>query len=310
MSETFDSVIGQIYNEARVLSLTKEEDNQIKKLLERYKSIKKIFDEAKIKDLTKVSAKQKAVVDNIKIEGKPLKIGGTLIEGDAYYGFYLPSINFTNRSVPGGKVTRAKVFVNFLPTHSNLEAMYIDKKVPFIIINDAHVNGDLASLYSLLVHELGHSVQNYKEQTPEYVQAYNNILKGLDWSKVDYYTDPSELEVQVGEIVANTRFYFDNEYIKYQKLNGTNGYPKRGWETRREQILLELKNFFSSPPKNYLEYRELKLPPYLKRSQEFLETISTLYYGDEEKLKKPWRKLQLALYTLYKDLETKYTEQT
>lgn len=321
MTQKFNCIIEKILCEARSLQLTSEEDLQVKNALEEYKELKALMDEVGVNNPKKISANQAQELSRYKIANRPIKFKKVSIAGDLYYGTQLSNIKYKDREKPEGEQdTEALVMVNFAEPLEDLSAVFYEEhpenKVyqPTIVINDLYVGGKIKDLYALISHELLHGVQKYKKKTAGYEQAIEDIRNNLEWDRVDYYTDPGELEAQIGEVVGNIRYYVENEYRKYQQLNRTEGYPEKGWPDKRNAILLELKNFFSSPPENYFEYKELKIPQYLKRSEEFLETIAGLYGASKEtdvghekkKWEAPWKRLSRALFSVYEDLNKQY----
>jgi hypothetical protein len=321
VTHNFNLITQRLLQEAGALQLTPEENDLVKNALEEYKELKTLMDEVGVTDVNKITRAQAQLLSAYKIAGRPLIFKRFTVAGDSFYGIQLSSIRHKDRNKKEGRQdTNALVFVNFAMPPEDLSAVYyevdkdFDVRQPTIVINDIYVGGKLKDLYALISHELLHGVQTYKKHSPGYESAIEDIRNNLEWDRVDYYTDPGELEVQIGEVVGNIYHYVENEYRKYQQLNKTEGYPEKGWKDKRNSILLELKNFLSSPPENYFEYKELKIPPYLKRSEEFLETIVGLYGASKETEKgfekkkwgAPWKRLQSALFNVYNNLEKKY----
>jgi hypothetical protein len=321
VTKIFNLLAEKYVTEARALQLTSEEDIQVKRIIEEYKELKNTLQKEGIKNPTRVSPSKLSSLSKYKIGGKPLKFKRVILSGDIYYGIELSHINYKDRSKKEGRQgTNALTFVNFDKPYEDLSAVIyeVDKKAgitrPVIVINDYYVQEDYKTLYALISHELLHGVQKYKEKTSGYEQAIEDIRNGEEWDRIEYYTDPGELEVQIGEIAGNIKHHFDLEYQKYQKLNKTEGFPSKGWPAKRDQLIDELKKFFSSSPENYFEQKTAKLPSYLKRSEEFLETVASLYGASKEtdELKErrqwetPWRRLQSVLFNLYQDLISKY----
>ena len=321
MTQRFNIITDKLLNEARALELTPEENAQVLKALDEYKEVKTWMDEVGINNPKKISKSQIGELSQYKINNKPIVYKEVKVGPDKYHGVQLSNIKFKDRKKKEGyQNTNALVFVNFDDPLEDLSAIIyeVDKVAgvnqPVIVINNDYVGGKMKDLYALISHELLHGVQKYKEKTDEYEQAIEDIRNNLEWDRVDYYTDPGELEVQIGEVVGNVRHFLENEYRKYQQINKTEGYPEKGWAARRNLILDELKAFFSSPPENYFEYKNLKIPQYLKRSEEFLETIVGLYGASKETEKgfekkeweSPWRRLQRALHSVYEELQKQY----
>lgn len=321
MTRNFNLKTQRILLEVSALQLTPEENDLVKNALEEYKELKTLMDEVGVTDPNKITRTQAQELSAYKIAGRSVVFKRFSVGGDTFYGIQLSSIKHLDRSKKEGRQnTSALVYVNFAQPLEDLSAVFyeVDKQFgvtqPTIVINDIYVGGKLKDLYALVSHELLHGVQTYKKHSPGYEQAIDDIRNNLEWDRVDYYTDPGELEVQIGEVAGNINHYVENEYRKYQQLNKTEGYPEKGWKAKRDLILLELKNFLSSPPENYFEYKELKIPPYLKRSDEFLETIAGLYGASKEtekgfekkKWSAPWKRLQAVLFNTYKNLEKKY----
>lgn len=306
------------------MALTPEEDQEVKKAIIEYKELISLMDEVGINNPHRLTPKQMLDLGQYKIAGKPIIFKDIYIGGERIHGIQLSDIKYKNRAKKEGKQdTKAIVYVNFAKAKIDLAAYIFEAdkenralgiKKPTVVINNDYVGGKLKDLYALISHEILHGVQRYKTRSPGYEQATEDIMNGLEWDKVDYYTDPGEMEVQIGEVVGNIRYYFDNEYSKYQKFNKTEGYPVKGWEERKKLILEDLKRFFSNPPENYYEYKKFKVPEYLKRSEDFIETIVGLYGASKETDKgyekkqweKPWRKLQSALFNVYNELDKKY----
>ena len=324
MTKNFNSKIQNLLNEARALELTQEEELEIKRAVEEYRELKALMDKVGITDPENITSKQRSELSQYKIGGKQVVFKNIDIGTESIGGVQLNNIKYKDRSKPENKQnTTALVYVNFEDTIDDLAAYIFEVdehnkalgiKKPTVVINNKYVGGKLKDLYALISHEILHGVQRYKKHSPGYEQATEDILNGLDWDRIDYYTDPGELEVQIGEIAGNVRHYIQNEYRKYQQLNKTDGYPEKGWASRYDKILSDLKTFFSSPPENYYEYKKIKVPDYLKRSEEFLETITSLYAAskdtdkgfEKKKWEMPWRRLQRALLSVYEEEKEKY----
>jgi len=321
VTQRFNTITERLLNEARALQLTPEENAQVKRALDEYKEVKTWMDEIGISNPKKISKAQIQELSQYKVNNKPIAFKDVYVGGDLYRGVQLSNIKYKDRKKKEGyQNTNALVFVNFADPLEDLSAIIyeVDKRAgvtqPVIVINNDYVGGKLKDLYALISHELLHGVQKYKKHSAGYEQAIDDIRNNLEWDRVDYYTDPGELEVQIGEVVGNVRHFIENEYRKYQQINKTDGYPEKGWAARRNLILDELKAFFSSPPENYFEYKNLKIPQYLKRSEEFLETIVGLYGASKEtdkgfekkRWEAPWRRLQRALHSVHEELEKEY----
>ena len=312
MTNNFNNTFEHFLRESRAIALTPEEDKNIKEAIKEYEELTMLMNEVGIVNPHKLTGKQIYELGQYKIAGKPIIFKDIYIGGERIHGIQLTDIKYKDRSKKEGKQdTKAIVYVNFAKAKINLAAYIFEVndenkelgiKKPTVVINNDYVGGKLKDLYALISHEILHGTQRYKTHTPEYEQATEDILNGLEEDKVDYYTDPGELEVQIGEVVGNIRYYFDRSHDVYSK--------SKSWPEKRKAMLADLKNFFSNPPENYYEYKKFKVPQYLNRSQDFLETIVGLYGASKETEKgfekkeweKPWRKLQAALFNVYNDL--------
>lgn len=91
---------------------------------------------------------------------------------------------------------------------SNDDALYIhnpngnDDSYGQIQVKFSLIFGDRQIILNKIVHELIHGIQNYKEYTKEYTKITKKInLQPIDWFL--YYTEQSEFETQIGELVYN-----------------------------------------------------------------------------------------------------------
>jgi hypothetical protein len=112
---------------------------------------------------------------------------------------------------------RIDVWIQDIPDRASWHQMY--KRSSYIIIglNLIIDNPDLA--LSSLVHEILHANQEYKKQSPEYDEAASKLSGETEEDWFYYYTEPKELEAQLGELGHNIVSYFKKKRDKQEILN-------------------------------------------------------------------------------------------
>ena len=172
-----------------------------------------------------------------------------------------------------------------------------NKKVSYILIGLDIIINDPNLALSSLVHEILHAQQVYKNQSPEYSEIISKDTYETDEEWFIYFTEPKELEVQLGELAHNIVTYFKKKR------------DKQGVLDLLDEVLTLPREKFSNinwpnnmPPSRYAY-------DIFKNNTFFLKSISKPPASMSDKLKanqtsdRCWRQFKLKMFSLVENLK-------
>ena len=112
---------------------------------------------------------------------------------------------------------RIDVWVQDIPDRASWHEM--SRRASYIVIGLNVIINEPSLALSSLVHEILHAQQEYKKQSPEYDKVITKSSNETEEDWFVYYTEPKELEAQLGELGHNIVTYFKKKRDKQGVLD-------------------------------------------------------------------------------------------
>lgn len=184
-------------------------------------------------------------------------------------------------------------FIVAFGEHEGAIGFYDQTKETIVLIDQEAKDLTKRSLLSTFVHELTHSIQQYKKQSEEYSREVEKMFRGEDYDPHVYFLEPLELDAHLTALAFDTKKEFSKRLEDISKSREM--FTRRMMIKRLEKFLLELKVFITSGSETYFDYEELPIPEFIAKHQEFVETL--------KEHPKEWRKFKQRLDDLYIELD-------
>lgn len=163
------------------------------------------------------------------------------------------------------------------------------KKASYILVSVSLIVNNPNRALSTIVHELIHGIQKYREQSAEYNLAASKTEDETEQELFDYFTEPKEIEAQLGQMAHVIVSAYRNKRNK-------------------ESMLETLEYLLRLPREAFLSDEWLKKVPYLNEYERFLRSISKPplpSLRNQQISDKCWRQFKQKLFNLAEQLKNK-----
>jgi len=244
------------------------------------------------------NSKNKDSIKKLKKEGKIATLN-TLPYYEPYFNGFEEEKNYPKYFAPKMSTivitdlkTQEKKRIRFLCIYgNNITDNYATFREDFSAVHlydDNLKDLPVERIESIILHELTHGFQEYKDYSKKFTKMRQKGRFNLDV----YHLEPIEFDSHLNEIA-----YLTSQ--KYKKLKeGIKKTQEQAakyiLEKRLETFLTELRVLIKSPPETYFKFKELTLPTHLIDFESFLKSIS----------KRPdyWKKFKTKMINLYNQL--------
>lgn len=231
------------------------------------------------------------------------KVSQELTKDSKYWSFYKDEkvrrfaqlATFSFIDLEKNKKKKVKVIVAFGGNTHNA-AVYRDDVDVMTLFHDNIKHYTTREIEALIVHEITHGFQQYKNVSDEYSSEVEKISKGLPYDKKVYSKEPVEFDSHMTSIgfAINDIVEEFNSNIKNSKTPEV----KKILQMRLDKFLLEFKLFIRSNINTYTSFEELTMPAFLQPYEDFIISIF-----NNSRLR---NKLKQSLTSLYHDITGKY----
>jgi hypothetical protein len=252
----------EFFVEKRVFALNKTEQKQVDALTSKYVN--------KMQRMTPEEIKKTTEPLSTSLYGK-LNIAPISKTVKPRYDF-LGAIKIRDRS--SNEKRDVNVFVIFNSQGSD-GGVYFDDDNEIYLYHENLKYESPKYIHETITHETIHAVQHYKKMSTAYSRAVTAKRFGPK-RKTAYYSEPMEREATIGGLVAQIRETFNEHLtnISNEIKKGKAENVIRYYTIKLETFLKSIEAFATTPPENYLKYKELPLPAPLSHRYEFFEVLS------------------------------------